>query len=118
MSRTTYWPQRIKALYNGVRWGSQRGPAITIVPEPESITFHRMPDRSAARLMGWIMAGMAEKPLDPGMSEGGGTMGSHGGGGSSKGGGGGKHEGVEKDGKSTGGSKGGTPATTPKSPGR
>lgn len=41
-------------------------------------------------------------------------MGKHGGGGSSQGGGGGRHEGVDKDKPSTGGGKGGTPATTQK----
>lgn len=55
-----YWPQRIRDFYSGARWGSANGPAITISPVPETITFHRMGDRQAARLMAWIMAGMSE----------------------------------------------------------
>jgi hypothetical protein len=41
IGRKTYWPQRIRAFYSGARWGSARGPAIVISPEPETINVHQ-----------------------------------------------------------------------------
>jgi len=47
---------KIRRLWNGIRYGSPTGPQIVIDWDAGTVTMRNMPERLAARLMSWIRA--------------------------------------------------------------